>query len=119
MNGLHRERVAQHEREAFGVADVREPVPRKHALGRDDEIIAVQGDRREKRFRCRRHVSVHEHLAGGVENADVHGLYVEIDSAIVAMLTVVKSHRLSSYAVARIIPAPSLPTIGRCRGRPE
>jgi hypothetical protein len=37
-------------------------------------------------------VSVHEHLATGVEDADVHRLHVEIDSAIVAMLTVVESH---------------------------
>jgi hypothetical protein len=34
---------------------------------------------------------VHEHLAGRVEDADVHGLHVEVDSARVAMLTVVES----------------------------
>jgi len=34
----------------------------------------------------------YEHLAGGVEDAHVHGFHVQIDSAIVAMLTVVESH---------------------------
>jgi hypothetical protein len=43
-------------------------------------------------------VPVHEPLAGGVEDADVHGLHVEIDAAIVTMLTVVASHVLSSCA---------------------
>ena len=38
VDGLHRERVAEHERDAFGGADVGEPVPGEHALGRDDQI---------------------------------------------------------------------------------
>jgi hypothetical protein len=35
---------------------------------------------------------VQQHLAGGVEDADVHGFHVEINSAIVPMLSVVESH---------------------------
>jgi hypothetical protein len=31
--------------------------------------------------RCSRRVPVHERLAGRIENADTHGLHVEIDSA--------------------------------------
>src|SRR3990170_1411350 len=41
----------------------------------------------------RRHVAMDQHLARRVEGADVHGFHVEIDSAIVAMLLVVESHR--------------------------
>ena len=102
MNRLHRERVAQDEDEAFGGAQIREPVPRKHALGRHDQIVPVRRDDLEERLRRRFHIPVHQHLASGVENADVHGLHVEIDSAIVAMLTVVESHRLSSCADTRM-----------------
>jgi hypothetical protein len=91
--------VAQHECDAFSGAEVREPIPREHALGRDDEIVAVRSDRREKCLGRRLHVSVHQHLAGGVEDADVHGLHVEIDSAIVTVLAAVESHRSSSCAV--------------------
>ncbi len=86
MNRLHRQRVAQHEREVLCRAQIREPVPREHALGRHDEILLVRGDDLEECLRRRLHVAVHGHLAGGVEDADVHGLHVEIDSAIVAML---------------------------------
>ena len=45
---------------------------------------------------------------GGVEDADVHRLHVEIDSAIVVMLTVVESHGLSSCAGRAFVPASSL-----------
>jgi hypothetical protein len=74
-------------------------------FGRHDEILAVRGHNLDKRLRRRLHVAVHQHLAGGVENADVHGLHVEIDSAIVTVLAVVESHRSSSCAIARFIPA--------------
>jgi hypothetical protein len=59
-----------------------------------------------------------EHLAGAVEDADVHGLHVEIDSAVVTVLTVVESPRSSSCAVALYLCA-SLLAISRSRGRPE
>jgi hypothetical protein len=62
------------------------------------EIVAVRGDGFEERPGVRLDVAVHEHLAAGVEDADVHRLDVEIDPAIVAMLTVVESHSLSSCA---------------------
>ena len=118
VNRLHRERVAQHEGDALGCAPIGEPVPREHALGRHDQIVPVRCDDLEKRLRRRFHVAVHQHLATGVENTDVHGLHVEIDSAIVTVLTVVESHRSSSCAVAHL-PCASLLIISRSRGRPE
>jgi hypothetical protein len=66
--------------------------PREHALDRHDQILPVRGDDLEERLRRRWHIAMHEHLAGRVQDADVHRLHVEIDSAIVAMLTVVESH---------------------------
>ena len=105
VNGFHRERVAQHEGNPFGSAEVCEPVPREHALGRDDQIVSIRDDRLEERLWGRLHVAMHQHLASRVQDADVHRLHVEIDSAIVAMLTVVESHRLSSCAWCAFIPA--------------
>jgi hypothetical protein len=61
-------------------------------LGGDDEIVSVRRYRLEKDLGCRLHVAVHQHLPGRVENADVHRFHLEIDPAIVAMLTVVESH---------------------------
>ena len=86
----------------FGRAEIGEPVPGEHALGRDDEIVAVRRDGLEEGRRRRRHVPVHEHLAGAVEDADVHGLHVQIDPAIVTVLPVVESHRSSSCAVCAL-----------------
>jgi hypothetical protein len=50
VNRLHREDVAEHKRDAWGGAYVREPGPREHALGRHDEIVAVRGDRLQERL---------------------------------------------------------------------
>ena len=110
MNRLHRERVAQDEDEAFGSAQIREPVPRKHALGRHDQIVPVRRDDLEERLRRRFHIAMHEHLAGRVQDADVHRLDVEIDSAIVPMLPVVESHSALLLRGYAHVPALSLPS---------
>ena len=108
--------MAQHEGDLFGGADIREPIPREHALRGDDEILPVRGHHVEQGLRRRRHIAVHEHLAGGVEDAHVHGLHVEIDPAIVTMLAVVESHFSSPPARMRAYPALSLLTTSRCAG---
>jgi len=51
VNGLHRERVAQHERDLLGGAEIREPVPGEHARRGHDEVVAVRGDHLEERLR--------------------------------------------------------------------
>ncbi len=80
-------------------------------------LVPVRCDDLEEHLRRRFHVAVHEHVAGGVENADVHGLHVEIDSAIVTVLAVVESHLLVR-GCARW-PCGSLLATNRSRGRPE
>jgi hypothetical protein len=100
MDGLHREGVAEHKGDAFGGTQIREPVPREHAFRRHDEIVALRRDDLEKCRRRRLHIAMHQHLTGRVEDADVHRLHVEIDSAIWTVLPVVESHRSSSCAVA-------------------
>ena len=67
VNRLHRERLAQDERDVFSGTHIRGPVPREHALGRDDQIVPVRGDDLEERLSARFHIAVHQHLAGGVE----------------------------------------------------
>jgi len=66
----------------------------------------------EERVRRRFDVAVQQHLAGGVEDADVHGLHVEIDSAIVPMLSVVESHSVLLLRGMRTCPALK-PTVSR------
>jgi len=47
---------------------------------------------RQKRLGVRRQVLVDEHLAVAVEDADVQGLGVQIDAAVVAILVRVEPH---------------------------
>ena len=100
MDSFHGQCVAEHEGDAFGCADIGQPVPREHALGRHGQISAIWPDDLKEGGWRRRDVAVHEHLAGAVENTDVHGLYVQIDPAVVRVLSVVESHRSSSCASA-------------------
>jgi hypothetical protein len=110
VNGFHRERVAQNERDAFSGAHVREPVPREHALGGHDQVVTVRRGDIEKGLRAARHVPMHQHLAGRIEDADVHRLHVEIDSAVVPMLPVVESHSALLLRDYAHVPALSLPS---------
>jgi len=102
VNGLHRERVAQDEGNALGRTHIGQPVPREHAFGRHDQILAVRRDGLKERRRRRGHIPVDAHLASGVEDADGHGLHVQIDPAVVLVLSVVESHRSSSCALCAL-----------------
>jgi hypothetical protein len=64
----------------------------------DDQIVPIRCDNLEKGLGRGFHVAVHKRLAGAVENTHVHGLHVQIDPAIVTMLTVVESHLSSPPA---------------------
>ena len=82
------------------------------------DLWELSPNRLEECRRRRRDIAVHEHLAGRVQHADIHGLHVEINSALVTVLVVVESHRSSSCAVAHL-PCASLLAISRYRGRAE
>ena len=81
MDGLHCQGVAEHERDAFGRADIGDPIQGEHALDRHHQSVAVERDDLEECLRRRWHVPVHKYLTGAVEDADVHRLHVEIDPA--------------------------------------
>ena len=63
--------------------------------------------------RVRLHVAVYEDLTRSVENADVHRAGVEIDAAVVTMLSGVKSHGSSSCADVRALTTAVQATQGR------
>ena len=119
VDGLHRQRVAEHERDPVRGADIGEPVPREHALGRDDQVVSVRRDHLEERLRGRWQIPVQQHLPGRIQDADIHGLDVEIDPAVVTMLAVVESHLALLLRESRIDPCVSLLVVSRCRGRAE
>ena len=96
VDGLHVERVAEDEGDALLGAEVGQPVPGEGALDRDDEVLAEGGDCGEEGLWLRADVSVQEHLALLVDNADVHRLRVQIDPAVVLVRIGVESHWVSS-----------------------
>jgi len=73
VDRLHVEGVAEHEVDALGCAQVRQPVPGEDALDRNHEALAVGSDRLEEGLGARLQVLVDENLALGVEDAHVHG----------------------------------------------
>ena len=98
VDGLHEQRVAEHEANPLLRAQIGEPIPGEDAFAGDHEILAVGGDDLEERLRIRGQVPVHEHLTRGVEDADVHRPRVQVDPAVMAVLSGVESHRSSSCA---------------------
>jgi hypothetical protein len=104
VNRFHRQRVPEHEGDLLGGTHIGEPVPGEHAFGRDDQILSVWPDDLEESSGGGLDVPMYQYLPRRVEDADVLGLHVEIDAAIVTMLTVVESHSLASCA-GRICPA--------------
>ena len=99
VDRLHGQRMAEDEGDALSGTEIREPIPGEHTFDGDDEIVAVGGDGVQERLGRRLDVAMQEHLAGRIEDAEVHRFHMEIDSAVVAVLTVVESHMLSSCAV--------------------
>ncbi len=110
--------VEQRVRQAVKSVEERDEQLACQVIDGDDQIVAARGDRLQERFGRRLHVAVQKHLAGGVKQADVHGLHVAIDSAVVPMLSVVESHTLSSCVAFRIDPAIE-PTLTSNRRRAE
>jgi hypothetical protein len=80
--------------------------------GGDNEIVSVGADNLKERLRRRLHIAMHKNLAGRVQDADVHGLHVKIDPAIVAVLTVVESHAVLLLRESAHLPCVK-PTDGR------
>jgi len=59
-------------------------------------VVAVGLEGAKKEFRVAAQVALQKNLAGVVENAEVHGAGVEIDAAVVLVLSGVKSHSVPS-----------------------
>ncbi len=92
MDGLHVEGVAEDELDAFPAAQIGEPVPGEDALDGNDEVVAVGGDGFEERLGAAPEILLEQDLAFAVEEAQVHGLGVQIDPAVVLMGLGVESH---------------------------
>ena len=115
-DGLHVEGVAQDEGNALTRAEVGEPVPAEDALDANDEVVAIGLDGAEEEFGLRAQVAMQEDLAGlVVEDAEVHGTSVEVDSAVVSMVASVKAHGYPPGFDELLALSSFLPKVGRSR----
>ena len=63
VDGSHVEGVAEDELDAFGLAEISEPVPGEDALGADDEAVAVGRDGFQERLGTGGEIPVEDDLA--------------------------------------------------------
>jgi hypothetical protein len=84
--------VSEDELDVFASAEIREPVPGEHALDADDEVITERFDGSQEYIRPALHVLVQEDLSVSVQNAEVHGLGMKIDAAVMLVVLGVESH---------------------------
>ena len=104
VNGLHVERMAQHERDVLAGAQSGQPVPGEHALHADDELLAVEADGVEEQVGSRGQVTMNECFARLVDDADVHCLGMQIDAAVECVLLCVESHHGPPWKGWRLSP---------------
>jgi hypothetical protein len=109
VDHLHVEGVAEDEGDAFGLAEVGEPVPGEHALGPDDESVAEGGDHVEEGSARSGQVTVEDRLALRVEDVGVQAPGMQIDAAVESVRLVVATHLVASVVAGRPDPASWLP----------
>src|SRR6185436_19082586 len=112
-DGLHVERVTEHEGDVLSRTQIGEPVPGEDALDADDDVVAVRRDGAQQRLGAGGHVLVEHDVTAGVEDADVHDACMQIDSAVILVLLCVESHPRSPLFLpggeVRCVVRPSYP----------
>jgi hypothetical protein len=96
MDGLHVEGMTQHEGNPLLRTEISQPVPGEETFDTDDNILAIGGDGLEKRFRGCWHIAVDQSLPSLVQDTEVHGAGVQVDTTIKPMRLGVESHEVSS-----------------------
>jgi len=104
VNGLHREGMPKHKRNAVAGAQVGEPVPGKEACDTDDQVFPGGRNGFEKRCGASRHVPVHQELTILVQDAEVHGAGMQVDAAVKWVLLRIESHEVASLLLSDSLP---------------
>ena len=96
MDGLHVESVTEDEGDVFFSTEVSEPIPGEHAFDGDDDVFAVWFDSLEEGIGLSVDILVEQDVPVLVEDTEIHGSGVKVDTAVEFMLLRVKSHEASS-----------------------
>ena len=89
--------MTENESDLFSSAQIGEPVPGEDAFDRDDDLFPIRCNRLEKGIGFGLHVAMKYDRASLVEDTEVHGSSVQINSAVMRMLLRIESHRASSF----------------------
>jgi len=89
--------VSEDERNFVLVTEVSDPIPTENAFDTDNDIIDVGEHQLEEQFRISFDVLVELGFAFLIYDADVHFAGMQIDTAIVFVLLIIKSHSLVSF----------------------
>src|SRR5262245_57853903 len=92
MNRFHVERMTQNESNPLTSTQIGQPVPRKDAFDRDDDVLAERIDRFQERLRIGLHVAMKNDRTELVHHAQVHCSRVQINSTVMGMLLRIESH---------------------------
>jgi hypothetical protein len=92
MDGFHIEGVTEDEGDISLCAEISDPVPGEDAFNGNNDIFPVSFDGFKKDLRIRSDISLKYDVSSLVDDAEVHGLCMEIDSTVVLMLFRVEIH---------------------------
>ena len=100
MDGFEVERVSQQEAKVLLMAEIGQPIPVEGRFAADDQIALVkrlQCDQKLLRF-LGVEVAMQVLVAAVIDDADVHGVGVQIDSAVEFVLLIVELQSCSSLS---------------------
>jgi hypothetical protein len=117
VDGSHVEGVAEDEGDVFFIAEVSEPIPGEHALDGDDDVFAVGFDGLKEGIGLSVDVLVEHDVPVLVEDTEIHGSGMEVDTAVELMLLRVESHEASS--VVKVNSSTEHIRTGMLRRRPQ
>ena len=107
VNGFHIECMTKDESDTFFLAQISNPIPGESTFDGDNKILPVLFDRLQEYLPVSFDVSMQEHLPLLVNNAQIHGFRVQVDSAIVFVLFSVESHSVPPCVVVGTFIIPS------------
>jgi hypothetical protein len=73
------------------------PVPAEYAFNADNDVIDIWKYQFKEQHRIRFDILMHFSFSSMIDDADVHFSGMKVDTAIVFVLLIVKSHDLASF----------------------
>ncbi len=96
VDGSHVQGMAQDKGNVLVVAEIGEPVPGEHAFRTDDNVFPERLNELEKACWPGSDIPVQLDVALSIQDADIHPVGVQVDSAVKFVLVGVESHEKAS-----------------------